>query len=115
MSGSGLMERMSRLGNTVFAQSAADGALPSLYAATAPEVRAGSSSAPTGLFGMRGSPKPVAFLRRPGTPERPGRLWEVSEEPDRGPVPDPRPARLEPAGDGRTGRSSLSQPFVRLN
>ena len=93
MSGSGLMERMSQLGNTVFAQSAADGALPSLYAATAPEVRGGQFFGPDRLFGMRGSPKPVAFLEAARDPGTARRLWEVSEELTgvRYPIPDRRP------------------------
>jgi NAD(P)-dependent dehydrogenase (short-subunit alcohol dehydrogenase family) len=80
MTGSGLMERMSRLGNTVFAQSAAEGALPSLYAATAPSVRGGQFFGPDRLFGMRGHPKPVPFLKAARNPDTARRLWEVSEE-----------------------------------
>jgi len=80
MSGSGLMERMSRLGNTVFAQSAAAGALPTLYAATAPPVRGGQFFGPDRLFGMRGHPKPVPFLKAATDTGTARRLWEVSED-----------------------------------
>ena len=104
MSGSDLMERMSRLGNTVFAQSAADGALPSLYAATAPEVRGGQFFGPDRLFGMRGSPKPVPFLESgPGPRNGPEAVGGVRGA-DRCPVPDPRPAAVSTAGPaGRPG------------
>ena len=69
MTGSDLEEWVSRTGNTVFAQSAADGALPSLYAATAPAVRGGQFFGPDRLFGMRGHPKQVTFMRAARSPE----------------------------------------------
>jgi NAD(P)-dependent dehydrogenase (short-subunit alcohol dehydrogenase family) len=80
MSGSGVMERLSALGNSVFAQSAADGALPSLFAATAPGVRGGQYFGPDGLFGTRGHPKAVTFVRAARDPGTARRLWTVSEE-----------------------------------
>ena len=68
-------------GTSVFAQSAAAGALPSLYAATAPGVGGGQFFGPDRLFGMRGHPKPVAVPEGGhATPEAARRLWEVSEE-----------------------------------
>ena len=80
MTGSDLMERVTRLGNTLLAQSAADGALPSLYAATAPDVRGGQFFGPDRLFGMRGSPKRIPFLKAATDTGTARRLWEVSEE-----------------------------------
>jgi len=80
MSGSGLMERLSDLGNSVFAQTAAAGALPSLYAATSPDARGGRFYGPDGLFGMRGHPESVPFERAARNPETARRLWDVSEE-----------------------------------
>jgi NAD(P)-dependent dehydrogenase (short-subunit alcohol dehydrogenase family) len=80
MSGSGLMERLSGLANTFFAQSAAAGALPSLYSATAPGVHGGQYFGPDRLFGMRGNPEPVSFVRAAKDPATARRLWEVSEE-----------------------------------
>jgi NAD(P)-dependent dehydrogenase (short-subunit alcohol dehydrogenase family) len=80
MEGSDLMERMSRLANVVFAQSAADGALPSLYAATSPAVGGGQFFGPDRLFGMRGHPKQVPFLKAATDTEAASRLWTVSEE-----------------------------------
>ncbi|GGI08194.1 oxidoreductase [Egicoccus halophilus] len=54
---SGLVNRgASSVLNTVLGQSAADGALPQLYAATAPNVPPGSYWGPSGLLGMRGAP-----------------------------------------------------------
>ena len=80
MSGSRIMERLNDLANLVFAQPAADGALPSLYGATAPEVRGGQYFGPDRLFGMRGNPKQVSFVRAARDPETARRLWEVSEK-----------------------------------
>jgi len=79
MSGSEIMEKVYQFGNSVFAQSAADGALPSLYAATMPGVRGGQYFGPDRLFGMRGHPKPVSFVGAARDPETARRLWEVSE------------------------------------
>jgi NAD(P)-dependent dehydrogenase (short-subunit alcohol dehydrogenase family) len=79
MSGSGLMEKFTDFGNAAFAQSAAAGALPSLYGATAPGVGGGQYFGPDKLFGMRGNPKPLSFVSAAKDPETARRLWEVSE------------------------------------
>ncbi|MFG2556186.1 oxidoreductase [Streptomyces sp. NPDC048581] len=67
-----------RVGNRVFAQPAEAGALPTLYAATAPDVRPDSFTGPS-LAGWRGSPAPS--WRAPWTlDDRAGtRLWAESE------------------------------------
>jgi NAD(P)-dependent dehydrogenase (short-subunit alcohol dehydrogenase family) len=80
MSGSGIMERLSAVGNSIFAQSAADGALPSLYAATAPAVVGGRYFGPDRLFGTRGHPTSVPFLKAARDTSVARRLWQVSEE-----------------------------------
>jgi len=80
MSGSHLGERMNGWANTVFAQSAAAGALPSLFGATAPGVRGGQFFGPDRLFGTRGHPHPVDFVKAARDPETAGRLWDVSVE-----------------------------------
>ena len=80
MTGSGVMEWATALGNTLIAQSPADGALPSLYAATAPGVGGGRYFGPDRLFGMRGHPKAAAFVRAARDPVAARRLWDVSEE-----------------------------------
>ncbi|MFJ5153478.1 oxidoreductase [Streptomyces sp. NPDC088353] len=71
-------ERLMEAGNLVLAQRAETGALPTLYAATAPGVRPDSFHGPS--FAMwRGAP--ALSLRAPWTlDDRGGRLlWEVSE------------------------------------
>ncbi len=80
MEGSDFSERVLRLGNVLLAQSAAAGARPSLYAATAPDVRGGQFFGPDRLFGMRGHPKRVEFLKAATDTDTASRLWSVSEE-----------------------------------
>jgi NAD(P)-dependent dehydrogenase (short-subunit alcohol dehydrogenase family) len=80
MTGSRVMARGSDLANAVFAQTAAAGALPSLYGATAPAVRGGQYFGPDKLFGMRGHPHAVSFVRAAQDPDTARHLWEVSEE-----------------------------------
>lgn len=66
--------------NAVLAQSAEKGALPTLYAATCPDLEGGSYIGPNGLFEMRGYPRLVdcSLASRDETDAR--KLWEVSEE-----------------------------------
>jgi NAD(P)-dependent dehydrogenase (short-subunit alcohol dehydrogenase family) len=75
--------RIERLGsavlNRVYAQSAEQGALPTLYAATA-EIAGGSFVGPDGFQEMRGKPKVVTPTRAARDPETARRLWDVSEE-----------------------------------
>ncbi len=80
MSGSGLMERLSDIGNKLFGQSAAGGALPSLYGATAPGVSGGQYFGPDGFMAQRGAPTAVSFVKAARDPAAASRLWEVSEE-----------------------------------
>jgi NAD(P)-dependent dehydrogenase (short-subunit alcohol dehydrogenase family) len=66
--------------NKVFAQSAEMGALPTLYAATAPDVEGGMFIGPDGLGEQRGYPTPVGPSRSATDAEVAARLWTVSEE-----------------------------------
>jgi hypothetical protein len=79
-SGSSLMERLTDVGNKIFGQSAAGGALPSLYGATAPGVTGGHYFGPGGFMAQRGAPKEVSFVKAAKNPVVARRLWEVSEE-----------------------------------
>jgi NAD(P)-dependent dehydrogenase (short-subunit alcohol dehydrogenase family) len=62
------------------AQSAEDGALPSLYAATAPEARGGTYVGPTRLGETRGPPGPSRIFPRAADPAMAARLWALSEK-----------------------------------
>jgi hypothetical protein len=68
------------IGNRLFAQSDEMGALPTLFAATAPDLPGGSFAGPTGLAGQRGYPALVDSSKGSKDPEVARRLWEVSEE-----------------------------------
>jgi len=61
-------------------QSAAQGALPQLYAATAPEAEPGGHYGPSELGGLKGWPKPVPMAKAALDPVQGARLWQVSEE-----------------------------------
>jgi protochlorophyllide reductase len=61
-------------------QSAAMGALPQLYAATAPYIYGGEYIGPDGLFGMTGYPKKVQAVKRAYDEQVAARLWDVSVE-----------------------------------
>lgn len=79
MAGRRFTERFMAVGNRFFAQSPEAGALPTLYAATAPDVRPDSFTGPS-FLGWRGAPGPS--WRAPWTlNDRAGeRLWAASEE-----------------------------------
>ncbi|MEO5876523.1 MAG: oxidoreductase [Streptosporangiaceae bacterium] len=68
------------IGSSLLAQSAADGALPSLRAAADPGVRPGEIYGPRGLFAMRGKPTTVKMTPRGNNTQVAARLWEVSTE-----------------------------------
>jgi NAD(P)-dependent dehydrogenase (short-subunit alcohol dehydrogenase family) len=69
-----------RLSNRLFAQPAEMGALPLLYAATAPELPGGSYVGPDGMGQMRGHPVLVQATERARDEESARRLWDISEE-----------------------------------
>lgn len=79
MEGAKLTVRITDLGNRLFAQSAAMGALPTLYAATAPGVRCGDYVGPGGLLGMAGHPQKVGRTRYARRDDVAERLWQESE------------------------------------
>jgi NAD(P)-dependent dehydrogenase (short-subunit alcohol dehydrogenase family) len=78
--GEGLEQRVMRLGNRIFAQTADLGALPTLYAATMPDVRGGDYWGPDGPAEMRGPPKRVGSSPRARDLELAGRLWKRAAE-----------------------------------
>jgi NAD(P)-dependent dehydrogenase (short-subunit alcohol dehydrogenase family) len=71
------------VGRTVgrcFGQSARAGALPSLYAATSPDVESGQFIGPRYAFELFGPPTVVRPNRRARNDADAARLWEISEE-----------------------------------
>jgi NAD(P)-dependent dehydrogenase (short-subunit alcohol dehydrogenase family) len=68
------------VGVRLVGQSDAQGALPQLYAATAPDVRGGEYYGPNGLAESRGYPKKVDSNSASKDPETATRLWALSED-----------------------------------
>jgi NAD(P)-dependent dehydrogenase (short-subunit alcohol dehydrogenase family) len=66
--------------NALFAQSAEMGALPTLYAATVPDLPDGAFVGPGGPMEQRGHPKVVTAAGKAYDEQAWRRLWEVSEE-----------------------------------
>ncbi len=80
MQGSSRMERLMELGNRLAAQSAHMGALPTLYAATAPDVAGGDFIGPDGFGQTWGHPKKVQSNRRSHDRTVAAGLWQLSEK-----------------------------------
>lgn len=79
MQGSRLLALFSGLMMKVFAQDAARGALPTLFAAVAPEAHSGDYIGPAGYRQLYGAPRKVGCTRYARDEEVARRLWEVSE------------------------------------
>ena len=74
------LARVSRAATRTFGQSDAAGALPSLYAATMPDVVPGDYFGPDGLGEQQGLPTRVGMNARARDAVVGQRLWDVSEE-----------------------------------
>ena len=75
-----IMERGSNVVNSLFAQSAKQGALPILCAATFPNLPGGSYLAPDGFLEVRGYPKLTRASSAAYDQGLAERLWEISSE-----------------------------------
>jgi NAD(P)-dependent dehydrogenase (short-subunit alcohol dehydrogenase family) len=80
MDGNRLRQAVIVGGTYLIGQSDAQGALPSLYAATVPDLASGTYVGPDGLFEGRGHPKLVSASRAAHDEAAARRLWEVSEQ-----------------------------------
>jgi NAD(P)-dependent dehydrogenase (short-subunit alcohol dehydrogenase family) len=76
----GLAKAAMKISNRLIAQSAERGALPTLYAATAPDVEGGAYYGPDGFQEMRGFPEKVKAIPAAYDPAIGSRLWQESEE-----------------------------------
>ncbi len=74
-----LKARIAAAGFNVFAQSAADGALPILFAAIAPEAKGGAYYGPNGRGEIRGGPTPARIFPQAADPDAGQRLWAEAE------------------------------------
>jgi NAD(P)-dependent dehydrogenase (short-subunit alcohol dehydrogenase family) len=75
-----IQDRLMALANPIVAQSAANGALPELYAATMPDVVGGAYYGPNGFAEMRGHPKRVSSSAASKDQAAAARLWTRAEE-----------------------------------
>jgi NAD(P)-dependent dehydrogenase (short-subunit alcohol dehydrogenase family) len=75
----GLLARVIEVGFGLVAQSARDGALPSLYAAMAPEAEGGAYYGPSGPGETRGAPGLARIFPQAADAAAGSRLWTVSE------------------------------------
>jgi len=80
MDGRSWMAKVIGSANAVFSQSAEMGALPTLFAATAPGLPGDSYIGPDGFLEQRGHPRLVPRSRAASVSADARRLWSVSEE-----------------------------------
>lgn len=80
MTGSKLNAWFMSMGNALMAQPQDRGALPQLYAATAPEVKSGEYFGPDGFMEMKGSPRKCDSNAKSKDEASARELWAVSEK-----------------------------------
>ena len=80
MRGRGWQQQFTDLGNRVFAQSAEMGALPTLFAATAPGLPGDSYVGPDGFMEQHGHPRLVGRSSAARNAADARRLWVLSED-----------------------------------
>jgi NAD(P)-dependent dehydrogenase (short-subunit alcohol dehydrogenase family) len=76
----GVAKALMAVSNRILAQSPERGALPTLYAATAPGVQGGDYFGPGGFQEMRGFPEKVGAIPEAYDAETGARLWAASEQ-----------------------------------
>ncbi|MFS8111408.1 SDR family oxidoreductase [Rhizobium jaguaris] len=76
----GLLERFGKLMEPVLSQSAAAGALPTLFAATSPSAEGGVMYGPNGFYELKGPPVRAKIVPYAQDKAIWRRLWEVSEQ-----------------------------------
>lgn len=80
VTGNRFMAGIMRLGNSMLAQSAEQGALPTLRAATDPTAASGQYYGPRGLMESRGAPEVVQANDAANSRGDAERLWQISED-----------------------------------
>ncbi|QCI67030.1 SDR family oxidoreductase [Phreatobacter stygius] len=76
----GLLSRLSLLLQPLASHSAADGALPTLLAATSPEAVGGAYYGPDWFYELKGPPKLAKVMPQAKDEAAAARLWDVSEQ-----------------------------------
>jgi NAD(P)-dependent dehydrogenase (short-subunit alcohol dehydrogenase family) len=75
---SGLLWQINKLLRPYVSQSAAEGALPTLFAATSPEAKAAGYYGPNGFYELKGPPVPAKIMPQAEDATVAARLWDVS-------------------------------------
>jgi NAD(P)-dependent dehydrogenase (short-subunit alcohol dehydrogenase family) len=75
-----MVETLSNLFGPLVSQSAAEGALPTLFAATSPDAKPGGYYGPKGWMELKGPPGEAVISPRAQERDLGARLWRVSEE-----------------------------------
>src|SRR6202795_174413 len=75
---SGLLWQINKLLRPYVSQSAAEGALPTLFAATSPEAKAAGYYGPNGFYELKGPPVPAKIMPQAKDAAAAARLWDVS-------------------------------------
>ena len=75
---SGLLWQLNKALRPFVSQSAAEGALPTLFAATSPEAKAAGYYGPNGFYELKGPPVPAKIMPQAKDAAGAARLWDVS-------------------------------------
>jgi NAD(P)-dependent dehydrogenase (short-subunit alcohol dehydrogenase family) len=75
---SGLMWLLSKTLQPFISQSAAEGALPTLFAATSPQAKPAGYYGPNGFSELKGSPVPAKIMPQAKDAAAAARLWDIS-------------------------------------
>jgi NAD(P)-dependent dehydrogenase (short-subunit alcohol dehydrogenase family) len=73
-----VQSRLGRLLQPLISQSAAEGALPTLFAATSPDAEPGGYYGPNGFYELRGSPGPARIMPQAKDLAAAAMLWDAS-------------------------------------
>jgi NAD(P)-dependent dehydrogenase (short-subunit alcohol dehydrogenase family) len=76
----GLLSLVSDFAAPFFGQSAAEGARPTLFAATSPRAKPGAYYGPGGFGELRGAPGPALIMPQARNVAEAARLWDISEK-----------------------------------
>jgi NAD(P)-dependent dehydrogenase (short-subunit alcohol dehydrogenase family) len=75
---SGLLWQLNKSLRPYFSHSAAEGALPTLFAATSPEAKAGGYYGPNWFYELKGPPVPAKIMPQAKNAEAAAWLWDSS-------------------------------------
>lgn len=78
--GLGLLSFASQFAAPLFSQSAENGALPTLFAATSPQAEGGGYYGPSGLSELKGPPAPARIMPQARDKAGASKLWDVSRQ-----------------------------------